>query len=92
MEVLIILIVIVGHAIAQAVSSRLPTAAARIRARVGSGHVGFVVRKMALGLRVLQFPLRIRIPLIASQSSSSCGTGTVSQTVAAVPSELILIT
>jgi hypothetical protein len=31
----------------QAVSRRLPTAAARIRA--GSGHVGFVVDKVALG-------------------------------------------
>jgi hypothetical protein len=36
-----------GHAIAQAVSRWLPTAAARVRVR--SGHVGFVVDKVALG-------------------------------------------
>jgi hypothetical protein len=36
-----------GHAIAQAVSRWLPTAAARVRAR--SGHVGFVVDKVTLG-------------------------------------------
>jgi hypothetical protein len=33
----------VGSAVAQAVSGRLPTAAARVRP--GSGHVGFVVEK-----------------------------------------------
>jgi hypothetical protein len=38
---------IYGRVIAQAVSRRLPTAAARVRA--GSGHVGFVVDKVALG-------------------------------------------
>jgi hypothetical protein len=37
----------VGRAIAQAVSRWLPTAAARVRTR--SGHVGFVVDKVALG-------------------------------------------
>jgi hypothetical protein len=37
----------IGHAIDQAVSRLLPTAAARIRA--WSGHVGFVVDKVALG-------------------------------------------
>jgi hypothetical protein len=37
----------VGRAMAQAVSRWLPTAAARIRPR--SGHVGFVVDKVALG-------------------------------------------
>jgi hypothetical protein len=37
----------IGCAIAQAVSRWLPTAAARVRAR--SGHVGFVVDKVALG-------------------------------------------
>jgi hypothetical protein len=36
-----------GRAIAQAVSHRVSTAAARVRAR--SGHVGFVVDKVALG-------------------------------------------
>jgi hypothetical protein len=38
---------IVGRAIAQAVSLRLPIAAARVRAR--SGHVGFVVDNLLLG-------------------------------------------
>jgi hypothetical protein len=38
---------LLGRAIAEAVSRRLPTAAARARAR--SGHVGFVVDKGALG-------------------------------------------
>jgi hypothetical protein len=61
-----------GSAIIQAVSRRLPTEAARVRARVrlcgicggqsGTGE-GF--------LRVLWFPLPIRIPPIAPQSSSS---------------------
>jgi hypothetical protein len=37
----------IGRAIAQAVSRRFPTAAARVRA--WSGHVGFVVDKVALG-------------------------------------------
>jgi hypothetical protein len=36
-----------GRATAHAVSRWLPTAAARVRAR--SGHVGFVVDKVALG-------------------------------------------
>jgi hypothetical protein len=36
-----------GSAIAQAVSRWLPTAATRVRAQ--SGHVGFVVDKVALG-------------------------------------------
>jgi hypothetical protein len=36
-----------GRAIAQAVSYRLPTAAARVRAQVN--HVGFVIDKVALG-------------------------------------------
>jgi hypothetical protein len=38
---------LVGHAIAQAVSRWLPTAAARVRARVW--QVGFMVDKVALG-------------------------------------------
>jgi hypothetical protein len=51
------------YAIAQAVSRRLPTAPARVRAQ--SGHVGFVVHESgsAAGfLRVLRFPLPIIIP------------------------------
>jgi hypothetical protein len=39
--------VFLGRAIAQAVSGSLPTAAARVQARVW--HVGFVVNKVALG-------------------------------------------
>jgi hypothetical protein len=46
-----------GSAIAQAVSHRPPTAAARVGARAGF-------------LRVLMFPLPILIPPIAPQSSS----------------------
>jgi hypothetical protein len=49
---------LVGRAVAQAVSRRLPTATAR--ARSWSSHVVFVVDRAALGtgsLRVLQFPL-----------------------------------
>jgi hypothetical protein len=38
---------LLGHAVAQAVSHWLSTAAARVRPR--SGHVGFVVDKLALG-------------------------------------------
>jgi hypothetical protein len=39
--------ILLGCAIAQAVSRWLPTAAARVRTR--SGHAGFVVDKVALG-------------------------------------------
>jgi hypothetical protein len=49
-----------GRAITQAVSRWLPTAATRVRSR--SGHMGFMVGKVALRqvfLRVLQFPLPI---------------------------------
>jgi hypothetical protein len=42
----LLLILKAGRAIAQAVSLWLPTAAARVRDR--SGHVGFVVDKVAL--------------------------------------------
>jgi hypothetical protein len=41
------LMLVQGRAVAQAVSRRLPTAAARVRAL--SGRVGFVVHKVALG-------------------------------------------
>jgi hypothetical protein len=58
--------------IAQAVSRRLPTAAARVRARVRScGSCGGQSGTGAGFLRVLRFPLPIRIPPIAPQSSSS---------------------
>jgi hypothetical protein len=57
-----------GRAIAQAVSRRLPTAAAWVRAQV---VVDKVTNIGAGFLRVLRFLLSILIPLIASQSSSS---------------------
>jgi hypothetical protein len=56
--------IIIGRAMAQAVSRRLLTAAARVRAQVNP--VGFVVDKVALGqvfLRVLRFsPVNIISP------------------------------
>jgi hypothetical protein len=60
-----------GRAIAQAVSRRLPTAAAWVRAQIR--YEGFVVDKMTLGvgfLRVLRFPLPILIPPTVPHSSS----------------------
>jgi hypothetical protein len=61
----------VGRAIAQAVSRRLPTATAGVRARVwSSGICGGRSGTGAGFLRVLRFPLSIFIPLIASQSPS----------------------
>jgi hypothetical protein len=60
-----------GRALAQAVSRRLPTAAARIRARVwSSGICGEQSGAGAGFLRVLRFPLPIFIPPIAPQSPS----------------------
>jgi hypothetical protein len=38
-----------GRAIAQAVSCRLPTAAARVRVEPSTGYVPFVVDKVTLG-------------------------------------------
>jgi hypothetical protein len=54
---------LLGRAADQAVSRWLPTVGAQVRAR--SGHVGFVVDKVATGagfLRVLRLPLPIIIP------------------------------
>jgi hypothetical protein len=74
-----------GHVIAQAVSRRLPIAAARVRARVRScGICGGQSGTGAGFLQVLRFPLPIRIPSIAPQSLS--GAGTIGQTVVRVPS------
>jgi hypothetical protein len=67
------------RAVAQAVSRRLPTAAARVRAWVRS--CGFCGGQSGTGagfLRVLRFTLPIHIPPIAPQSSWA---GTIGQTV-----------
>jgi hypothetical protein len=70
-----------GCAIAQAVSRRLPTEAARVRAPVKL--CGICGRESGTGagfLLVLRFPLRIRFPPIAPQSSSSSsGASTIGQ-------------
>jgi hypothetical protein len=61
----------VGRAIPQAVSRRLPTAAACVRAQVRS--CGICGGQSCIGtgfLRVLRFPLPTLIPSIAPQSSS----------------------
>jgi hypothetical protein len=61
-----------GRAIAQAVSRWLPTAAARVRARVWSSWICGGQNGAGAGfLRVLRFPLPIFIPPIARQSPSS---------------------
>jgi hypothetical protein len=60
-----------GRAIAQAVSRRFPTAAARVRAQVRS--CGICSEKSGTGailLRILRFPLPVLIPPSAPHSSS----------------------
>jgi hypothetical protein len=80
-----------GRAIAQAVSRWLPTAAARVRARVWScGIRGGQSGAGAGFLRVLRFPLPIFIPPIGPQSSSSIIWGLYNRSeVAAVPKDLV---
>jgi hypothetical protein len=59
-----------GRAIAQAVSRRLPTATARVRARIKSCAICGGQSGIEVGFfRVLRFPLPIRIPPIAPQPS-----------------------
>jgi hypothetical protein len=79
-----------GRAVAQAVSRWIPTAAARVRARVWScGICGGQNDAEAGFLRVLPFPLPIFIPPIAPQSPSSNIWGLYNRPeVAAVPSGL----
>jgi hypothetical protein len=79
-----------GCAIAQAVSRWLPTAAARVQARVWScGICGGQSGAGAGFLWVLRFPLPIFIPPIAPQSPSSIIWGLYNRSeVAAVPSGL----
>jgi hypothetical protein len=81
-----------GRVIAQAVSRWLPTAAARVQARVTS--CGICGRQRGTGagfLRVLRFPLSILILLIAPQSPSPIIWGWYNRpVVAAVPSGLSL--
>jgi hypothetical protein len=88
--------IFINVVIAQAISRRLPTAAARVRAQVRlCGIYGEQSGMGARFLRVLRFLLPIRIPPIASQSSSlssSSEVSTIGQTVAAVPSGLSLTT
>jgi hypothetical protein len=79
-----------GRAIVQAVSRRLPTAAARIRPR--SGHVGFVVDKVVLGQvfdEYFGFPCQFSFLLLFhNHHNVSSWAGIIGQTVAAVPSWL----
>jgi hypothetical protein len=84
------ILILKGCAIAQAVSRWLPTAAARVRARVWSCGICGGQSGAGTGfLRVLRFPLPIFIPPIAPQSPSSIIWGLYNRLqVAAVPSEL----
>jgi hypothetical protein len=79
-----------GRAIAQTVSRWLPTAAARVRARVWScGICGGQSGARAGFLRVLRFTLPIFVPPIAPKSPSSINRGLYNRPeVAAVPSGL----
>jgi hypothetical protein len=67
-----VLLLNLSRAIAQAVSLRLPTTAARVRAQVRSCGVCGGQSGIGTGfLRVLRFPLPIPIPPTAPHSSSS---------------------
>jgi hypothetical protein len=72
-----------GRAIAQAVSRRLPTAAARVQTRVRLVMWDFVMDKSGAGtgfLRELRFHLPIYIPSASPQLSSlSPEAGTIGQ-------------
>jgi hypothetical protein len=78
--------IVLGRAIPQAVSHWLPTAAARVRARVWSSGICGGQSGAGTGfLRVLRFPLPIFIPP-NSASSQSPGAGTIGHSVADMPS------
>jgi hypothetical protein len=80
-----------GRDVAQAVSRRLPTPAARVRSQVRSyGICGGQSDTVAGFLKVLRFPLPILIPPNAQYSPS--GAGTIGQIVADLPSGLNLTT
>jgi hypothetical protein len=69
-----------GRAVAQAVSRRLPTTAARVRAQVKSGHVG----QSGTGTgfpQVHRFPLPLILPTAPYSLSSSSRAGTICQIV-----------
>jgi hypothetical protein len=82
----------IGRTIAQVVSRRLPTGAARVRARVSlCGIYGGQSGTGIAFLQVLRFPLPIFIPPIAPQSPSPIIWGWYNRPeVAAVPSGLSL--
>jgi hypothetical protein len=80
-----------GRALTQAVSRRLPTAAARVRAQVRScGIFGEQSGTAAGFLRVLRFPLPILIPSLLHTHHLSFWAGRIGQLVADVPSGLSL--
>jgi hypothetical protein len=80
-----------GRAIGQAVTCRLPTAAARVRTQVMSSGICGEQSGTEVGfLGLLRFPLSILILSTAPHSSSSSAAGTIGQLVADVPSGLSL--
>jgi hypothetical protein len=77
-----------GRAIAQAVSRWLPTRRPRFEPR--SGHVGFVVGKVALG-QDFGFPYQFSIhQLLHIHHHLSSESGTIGEIVADLPSRLVL--
>jgi hypothetical protein len=80
-----------GRAIAQAVSRRIPTSVPGFEPR--SGHVGFVVDKVALGQvfsEYFGFPCKFSFHRLLHIHHLSSGAGTIGQLVADVGSGLSL--